>query len=195
MSNLLQDSCGCAVHQTHPLCKISVISRLSHKFQIVLQKQPMNHINTNTGTDCCWDVHSCLYLSIVLELPAECSRCSPGITAHQKLSLFDCWGLMEVACKKHNLCITCGACKGRRHVGIYGSVLLSPGFHIFGGDCAEVHGLYCRVMVGIQKCLLQSCVVICCFVSAGPQTDIKSTQQLQQDLTHPNIQWKYNCLH
>lgn len=44
MSNLLQDSCGCAVHQTHPLCKTSVISRLSHKFQIVLQKQkPHQH--------------------------------------------------------------------------------------------------------------------------------------------------------
>lgn len=159
------------------LCKIPVISRLSHK---LLQKQPRNHKHQQAHQTAAGTSTRVYTLPIVLRY----LLCSPGITAHWKLSLFDCWGLMEVACKKHNLCITYGACKGWRHVGIYGSGLLSPGFHIFGGDCADVHGLYCRVMQ-TEK--------LCCYVLF--QLDPKQRHQVDPTAavgshTHPNIQWK-----
>lgn len=68
MSNLRQDSCGCAVHYTPT---VQNISDFQVKSQIVTKtaEEPQ----TPTGTsDCCWDVHSCVYtLSIVLELPAH----------------------------------------------------------------------------------------------------------------------------
>lgn len=150
------------------LCKIPVISRLSHK---LLQKQPRNHKHQQAHQTAAGTSTRVYTLPIVLSY----LLCSPGITAHWKLSLFDCWGLMEVACKKHNLCITYGACKGWRHVGIYGSGLLSPGFHIFGGDCADVHGLYCRVMQ-TEKLL--------CFVSAGPQTETSSRPNSCSRISH-----------
>lgn len=159
------------------LCKIPVISRLSHK---LLQKQPRNHKHQQAHQTAAGTSTRVYTLPIVLRY----LLCSPGITAHWKLSLFDCWGLMEVACKKHNLCITYGACKGWRHVGIYGSGLLSPGFHIFGGDCADVHGLYCSVMQ-TEK--------LCCYVLF--QLDPKQRHQVDPTAavgshTHPNIQWK-----
>lgn len=168
------------VCQTYVRTAVQNTSDFQVKSQVVTKtaEEPQ----TPTGTsDCCWDVHSCVYtLPIVLRY----LLCSPGIMAHWKLSLFDCWGLMEVACKKHNLCITYGACKGWRHVGIYGSGLLSPGFHIFGGDCADVHGLYCRVMQ-TEK--------LCCYVLF--QLDPKQRHQVDPTAavgshTHPNIQWK-----
>lgn len=168
------------VCQTYVRTAVQNTSDFQVKSQVVTKtaEEPQ----TPTGTsDCCWDVHSCVYtLPIVLRY----LLCSPGITAHWKLSLFDCWGLMKVACKKHNLCITYGACKGWRHVGIYGSGLLSPGFHIFGGDCADVHGLYCRVMQ-TEK--------LCCYVLF--QLDPKQRHQVDPTAavgshTHPNIQWK-----
>lgn len=105
-----------------------------------------------------------------------CSRCSPGITAHWKLSLFDCWGLMEVACKKQPLynVWSMQRMETRRYLWIRSPVTRIP--HIWWR--------LCRSSWFVLPCYANCKVVLCCFVSAGPQTETSSRPNSCSRISH-----------
>lgn len=160
------------VCQTYIRTAVQNTSDFQVKSQVVTKtaEEPQ----TPTGTsDCCWDVHSCGYtLPIVLRY----LLCSPGITAHWKLSLFDCWGLMEVACKKQPLynVWSMQRMETRRYLWIWSPVTRIP--HIWWR--------LCRRSWFVLPCYANGKVVLLCFVSAGPQTETSSRPNSCSRISH-----------